>query len=311
MQAFPVGSIIMKKYYLFLLVVIASMAACKEDPPKPVKKATPIRSLMNRNSPAIQRFTLMNEAGGTITGSKGTVIIIPPNTYGSSPGELSITLKEVNTRNEMAGSGIYTSAYGMHMTETQTMFELRASMNGGEVLPEKNAEVKMKRSTGAGPSTLKVFRLVKWLDSASNTNTQEWVENDKNWDYDVNTNFAKFSFRCTTWCNLGIYVTRNGVANNIRVVPPPGFGADNMQVFLDVNNVNGLVQHYQNVAGKTFNTYALEAGKAGQLIMVALKDEKYYAEVLQVTFTNAEQVLTVKKIDEISLEALEILLKSF
>lgn len=301
----------MKKYYLFFLAVITSMAACKEEPAKPVKKAATIRSLLNKNAPAIQRFTIRNETGGTITGSKGTVIIIPPNTYGSASGEVSLTLKEVNTRNEMAGADIYTSAYGMHMLETQMMFELRASMNGGEVLPEKEAEVKMKRVSGAGPSTLKVFKLVKLFDSASNITKQEWVENDKNWDYDGNTNYAKFSFKCTTWCNLGIYVSKNSIVNTIRVMPPAGFGADNMQVYMSLSNINGLVQYYQNIAGKTFNIYAIESGNAGQIIMVALKDDKYYAEVLQISFTNAEQVITVNKIDEITLSALEILLQSF
>jgi len=304
----------MKKIFLILFTSAICLSACKETStvePQAVAVSS-IQSLLSKNAPAVQKFTFNNESGTTILGTKGTSISIAPFTYGASSGVVTLSLKEVYTKNEMAAAGIFTSAYGSQMLNSQGMFELKASKNGAEVLPEKSSVVRMNIAPGTTPSETKIFKLVKLYDSASKTTTEEWVEYDENWDFDSSSQKkCKFNFKCITWCNLDAYMSNNGTSNIIKVSPPAGFGSSNMQVYFNLTGVNGLVSLYPNAISKTFNTYPIKAGYSGKIIMVAIKDNKYYRKVLDVTFTQSEQTFTLSTMDQVVMTDIETLLSSF
>lgn len=300
-----------------LLAGLLFTAGCKKDVTtvnssgsgKPAAGGS-ISDMLAKKAPPVQTFTFSNEAGTTITGARGTTINIEPYTYGSSAGAITLKLTEVYTKNEMAAAGIFTEAEGDRMLKSQGMFEVKATRNGIEVLPEKESNITMKIDSATTPANTKVFKLEERADSMQKIK-KVWVEYDKNWDYDSsNTSRCHFKFKLLSWCNLDAYLDYS-INSQLKVKLPDGFGSINSMVYFNLTGVNGLVTMYPDYAGKQFVSLMLKAGYKGTVIIVSEKDSKYYRKVIDVTIKDEPQTFEVASLDEATFDEVDKQLESF
>lgn len=123
--------------------VIAPVEVAADKPAEVIVPAEIDNSLMdaylsNQRKKYIQHFEMQGNEGKMITGEKGTILFIKPNSFVTSKGVLetgrvNLTLIEVYT---VADRIIYqaTTTSGNTIIETGGMFELRATNTAGEAL---------------------------------------------------------------------------------------------------------------------------------------------------------------------------------
>jgi hypothetical protein len=307
----------MKTRNLCFMAIILCFACRRPDEyvvPEFVQ-ATSLQAILDRNAPAKQVFNISNEIGGTITGARGTRIEIAPYTYGSFSGPVLLSLQEVYTKSEMAATGIFTSAYGSQMLESQGMFEVKATRNGKELTPEKESIVSMNILPGTTPENTRVFKLKRKpeynIDTVLEKSSDQWVETGMTWEYDPGITLrCIFRFPLITWCNLDAYIEK-GANNRINIIPPSGISPNLMTVYFSLDGVNGLMNLNHNSGDNTYRTYPIRPGYSGRVIIVNMMSNRYYTRVINIKFTNSEQVLKVNGLEDTPFSQLENILKSF
>ncbi len=94
--------------------------------------------LVNERKKYVQRFEMQGNEGKMITGEKGTILFIRPNSFVTpkgvlETGEISLTLREIYTTADRIIHQATTTS-GNTIIETGGMFELRATNTAGEAL---------------------------------------------------------------------------------------------------------------------------------------------------------------------------------
>lgn len=304
------------KTALSIVLLVLCFASCKKDSntdlPEQTALVPELKTLTQKYAPVVQQFTYKNEDGLSINGFRGTRIVLQPFTYGNTSGDVHIELREVYTRKDMLGAGIYTETNDGRLLSSLGMFEIKAFRGATLVEAQKDAAVSMALLPGSSPTDTKVFKLVRYTDSIDGSLIEKWVEYDENWTDDSSAaGRCKFNFNINTWCNLDRYLAYNGETNALKVVLPAGFGSANTVAYFHLNGVNGLGVLYVNNADKHFYSLNSKSGDAGKIILTALKNNIYYKKELSFTFSNVPQTFTVTEMEATDKAGLEAILNAF
>ena len=174
----------MKHFFKTSLIIfgiaLMTLFACKKDnETDPLSGPTNMKEFFSENEPANQRFTVNSSTGGSITGSKGTEITIPPNAFKKADGtpvtgNVTIELKELFEKSEMILSDKPTVSYGQILVSGGE-FYISASQNGEE-LRLNNTSLSVSTPTDSIDYNMNLFTGVStdtgfsWIPANQGTN---------------------------------------------------------------------------------------------------------------------------------------------
>ncbi len=238
------------------LSLIATFTSCISDPdieeeithPQPDGIALNERFQDNRTN-AVEEFTIDASIGGVITGSQGTKVTFPPNSFGINgnpvTGNVTVQLIEIYDKSSMVLKNRTTLGEkpngDKEALKSAGQFFVGAKQGSNDLELLEMAVITSKDvAPGDVDWGMKVFKAGETLES-----TDDWVEADEDNDgiqdnvafkevegtagYMVTYNFELGDFG---WSNLDRWYSFTGPKTQLFIEVPEGYNGDNCAVYL-------------------------------------------------------------------------------
>ena len=255
----------LKTVLVIALIGLFTLTSCKsKEDEEGVESHLPDGVALNQRfkdnrTNAIQNFTLDASAGGIVTGSQGTKVIIPANSIGlnGSPvtGDIEIELIEIYDKAAMVLQNKSTKGKRANNDEEALKsageFFVNAKQNGTqlEVLTLITVE-----SRGVAPGEFEAMQVFRAGDDLQSEDLWEETDEDDDGENDnarggegqgPNGDFILFSaldMSSFGWTNLDIWYNFAGQLTDLFVDVPDGYTAENTSVYLSYDGENGLAR---------------------------------------------------------------------
>lgn len=241
-----VSSILKNVVGISLLVFVTSCNPKVDTQPQPDGAALNQRFNDNKAN-AVQEFTIDASAGGIITGTQGTKVIFPPNSFGINgvPVTGSVTVKLIEIYDKASMLLKDKSTLGMHANGDKEALKSAGEFFINAEQDTNNLELLEMASVESRPvdfadldGGMQVFR----GDDATNG---DWVEADEDGDGEkdnaqikdgggANGEFATYNYDIGDfgWTNLDRWYSFTGPKTQLYIDVPDGFDQNNCAVYL-------------------------------------------------------------------------------
>jgi hypothetical protein len=288
-----------------LFGLLLNTTACKkktEEDPKPDGMALMERFTQNRQE-MLQTFTIDASTGGTVTGTQGTEINIPPSALGLNgtpvSGNVEIQLIEIYSRGHMLLNNMPTNGKNangeIEMLKTGGEFYINAVQNGNNLEILSYIQLKSKPvDPNKVDFNLKVFRPdcnePRDLDCEGDW---EEVPNQAGHGVMVGENQMTQPIYIVDltefgWTNLDRWYNYSGPKTTLHIDVPEGFNDTNCEVFLSYDGEDGLARMdvYDDQTGMFTEHYGqLPIGQQVHIILIADIDGEVHYTVQGTTIT--------------------------
>ena len=322
------------KVVLLMMMSVILLTNCKRDKLETVDEGDttpdiPISNFFAKYQPPTENFTINEDQGATIIGTKGTVIRFNPNIFvdqSNNPvtGNIDIQLTELYSKGDLLLSKRPTVS-GSEMLVSGGAINLVVTQNGQKLTNNTWGGVNITMPGNGNPIWgMEIFNGVSDVFTNQDQNvdsTFDWtVDPDSSWvgvdsiswqQDSMNVTFSDFSyfFSCNAldWINCDYYW---GVdpKTTVSVHVPKEFENHNTNVFIVFKNIRSVLELYCWLSGDPYHDYnsaRMPIGSEIQVIVISGKDDEYYASVSDHTVALDDvYVPTLTPITEIDLKAL-------
>ena len=315
------------------LLLIATFTSCISDSdiedinPQPDGIALNNRFQDNRAN-AVEEFTIDATTGGIITGSQGTKVSFPVNSFGISgvpvTGNVTVQLIEIYDKASMVLENRTTLGEkpngDKEALKSAGQFFVNAKQGANDLELLEMAQITSREVTPAEVDwDMKVFKAGETLES-----TDDWIEadEDNNGEQDdVNFKEAEgtigimvtynFNLGSFGWSNLDRWYSYAGPKTQLFIDVPDGFNGDNCAVYLYYNGEDTAIARMDiwDEDEELFTEHygAIPIGLEVHIIMVAeIEGQLHYA--LQATTIVDNHIEVISSLSPITQPALESLI---
>lgn len=308
----------MKKLTQSVAIALVGLAlatvSCKKDTvapndssnnPSTTPNSSGMNAFFNQNGVQAQNFTINNNTYNVITGTKGSKLKIPANSFvtqsnGLVTGNINIEFKEIFSKKDMIMSGAPTTTDGRMLVSGGEMF-IKATQGGQNLKLAANSNVRLQAPIQGNPSLIPMNEYytsiladstdwnpidsigigtdsvnVIWDSTAVGTGT---VSGSGGYYYDMGLDSLN-------WINFDYLYPNANASIDINVGSQ--FSYSNCAVFVSVNGSSSVSRAwgYNYMMPHTFSDDYLPAGMPANIVAVAEIGGQYYSAVLPITITN-------------------------
>jgi hypothetical protein len=279
----------------------AVIVACKKKEEEPTTSTTntttsttggsssSMGTFFTQNAVTSQTFTISNSSYQSVTGTKGTVIVFPPNSFvtqtnGAVTGNVVIELKEVFSKKDMILTGMVPMAGQYPLVSGGEIF-LKATQGSQTLKIASGAQINAAVPAGNNPSTqMNEF----YATNTTATDTTGWTASTDSISVQQDTVFTggyyySFVINGMNWINCDYFYNDPAPKTSVTVNPGTGYNSSNCVVFLSVDGQNSVAQLY-NYNG-AFTTSNWPVGKAVTIIAISEINGQYYSAFKTTTLT--------------------------
>jgi hypothetical protein len=284
------------------LVGAIAITSCKKEDPQPTEPivTTPNASLSDlRNylksnlDAAAQTFTVNEDAGQTITGAKGTVVIISPNSFqtqsgGAVTGNITVKLTEIFDKKDMILMNAATMGRNWDGSLKPLIsggeFKITAYQNGQalKLKPGMQIQATVPASNGVDPS-MGLF----YGEGGENPDTLVWNQADSAL-FGGQGNQYTFWSDSLNWINCDYFYNDPNPQTIVQVTPPAGFDNSNMLLFISFDGMTSISSIYNFAAGNftTAPSYTLPIGMNVHFVAIAMIGGNPHVAIVPATLAN-------------------------
>ncbi len=289
--------------FIAIAGVLAFTACKKKDttpsvpvvqPTSPSASLTDLKNFLKANlDGAAQTFTVNEDAGQTITGSKGTVVTISPNSFqtlsgGAVTGNITVKLVEIFDKKDMIMMNAATMGRwwdgSMKPLVSGGEFRITATQNGQalKLAPGMQFQANVPAAGGVDPN-MGLF----YGENGSNPDTLVWTPADSALFIGQGNQYTFWS-DSMNWVNCDYFYNNPNPQTVVQVTPPAGFDNSNLLLFISFDGINTIASMY-HFAGGNFTTapsYTLPIGMNVHFVAIAMINGNPHVAIVPATFAN-------------------------
>jgi hypothetical protein len=310
--------IIMKKIALIPLLIVCTLLltfySCKKDEDTvvpvleetttvtntPTSSTSNLSDIFNQNIlDSKQSFTIDAGLAQSISGSKGTYIYIPANSFQDNSnnlvsGNISIELIEIQTKADMILLNKTTTSNGRLLVSGGEL-SIKAFQNGEQLILSSSANVSIQMPTN-NPVNMSLFSGIE--DSTGNVN---WDSTGTNATVDSSGNFSFNIYSGTLgndslgWINCDYFYGQSNLTT-LSVLVPTNHDETNTAIYLFFNNLYSVAPAWWNTTDDNFQSYQSSLPIGEQLTIVAVSEinGQMYSSFTPITLTtNHTETITM------------------
>jgi hypothetical protein len=291
-----------KRFIFTLLVSSLVMASCKkEEPTDPTVSPTPtagtpssqdLKNYFTQNQEnAIQTFSGDAQTAISITGSKGTQLDFPANSFettsgGAVTGSIDIEFIEIFDKADMIRLnkptiGLQTGG-GLAPLISGGEFKVTASQNGQEL------KLKPGISYNATvPAPNGVDSQMDLFYGNGSEDTLIWEQADSSFVFGQGSQYNTY-FDSLDWINCDYFMSDPNPQTTVQVEIPQGFDNTTCMLFISFDGMNSMTSFYNYVNGvyTTAPSYTLPIGTDVHFVAVAFINGDPHVAIVPATIQN-------------------------
>ncbi len=293
------------KFTIQLILILSLFGSCKKDTdrnPDPVSNSenySSINDFFIRNNPAMQTYTVLGTAGGTIITPKGTSINIPPNAFVdpsnnvTETGTITIRFKDFYKKSDMLLANVPTTMANGFPLRSGGEFFIKAQNANGDVLdlaPGVGIEI---NQPFPGPFPLPLDTTMQaFVGARDSLNGMTWEQTFSNQVSTLAGTYVYSMYQFSSpldsgsWCNSDDPTFFSGFPLTTLHISTDSIDQYQTQVFLLFSGINSMIHVYEDYLSNSFiYTYA-PVGFNCTIVAIGERNGDLYSAFEPVTISN-------------------------
>lgn len=286
----------------FVAIALSLTTGCDKDPDNAVKLSETenpentenyLQTILAKEQPIIQSFSVNASISNTITGEKGTKITIPHDAFVTSSGSpvsgnIDFELQEIFSAGDMIASGKMTSSGGKLLASGGEMF-INATQGTSQLQLAPGKTLDFSVPTCNYESQMDLF-----VGNGQDGDNFDWVPATNSVVYQcqdsLNPCVTSYCFNLSdlfNWINCDYFYNDPRQQTEVEIQVPSGFDNTNTQVYAYIPSINSVTRtSYQNGSFWIKGGYKLPVGLAVTFVGLHYDGNDIYYSVQNANIVN-------------------------